>query len=119
MKVPREPLWERLIARYLIASGMPVFRWDGKDKRFHGVRGFSWTRSNPTGNGGWANVPFYFKRYERERQNGNPHPVIMFLASKYNGENVEDTFVLMRLGTFAPLIKALIESDPARHIGEN
>lgn len=119
MKVPKEPLWERLIARYLTAYGIPGFRWDGKSKRFTGVRGFAWVRSNPTGNGGWANVPFYFKRYESERQNGNPHPPVMFLSSKWNGPEVEDTFVLMRLDTFAHIFKALVESDPQRYIGEN
>ena len=118
MKVPKEPTWERLIARFLTATGIPGFRYDGQHKRFVGINGFAFVRCTPRLEQGWKNMPFYFKRYETERQNGNPHPVVMFITSKNNGPNVDDTFVLTRLSTYADMLKALVESDPARHLGE-
>lgn len=120
MKVPKEPTWERLISRFLTAHGIPGFRFLPVDKRFTGVRGFAFVRCTPKIEvGGWKNMPYYFKRFESERQNGNPHPVVMFITSKHNGPNVDDTFVMMRLETYAPMLKALVESDPSRYLGEN
>jgi hypothetical protein len=108
--------WENLVSRFLVASGVPFFRWDGKAKRFNGISGWSFVRVTPRLEGGWANVPYFFKRYETSRSNGNPHPTVMFLTSKDNGPNVEDSFVLMRLETFAPLLVNQINADPERHI---
>jgi len=43
-------------------------------------------------------------------------PVIVFLASKDNGETIDDSYVLMRLSTFVPFLINKVESDPERHI---
>ena len=118
MKVPKEPTWERLISRFMVAKGIPAFTFDGGSRRFIGIKGFSFVRVTPRLEGGWAELPFYFKRYERERSQGSPHPTVMFLTSKNNGPNVDDTFVLMRLEPYSEMLKALVESDPARYLGE-
>lgn len=117
MKVPKKGnAWEKLISRLVVASGVPNFRWDHTHRRFTGVSGWSFVRVTPRNEGGWSKVPFFFRRYETERANGNPHPVVMFLAQRDNGPNVEDTFVLMRLETFLPLLVNKIEADPDRHL---
>jgi hypothetical protein len=93
-------------------------KYDGKAKRFVGIKGFSMVRISPKSEEGWAKVPFYFRRYETERANGNPHPVIMFLTSKHNGSDIEQTFVLTRLETFTPLLQTAIEANPGYYLGK-
>lgn len=92
--------------------------YDGKKKRFVGIKGFSMVRISPKYEGGWAHVPFYFRRYENERANGNPHPVVMFLTSRHNGDDIEQTFVLTRLSTFTSLLQSVVEADPGRYLGK-
>ena len=117
MKVPSKGnAWEKLISRLAVAHGIPNFRWDHYQRRFSGISGWAFTRVTPRNEGGWSKVPFFFRRYENERANGNPHPVVMFLAQRDNGPNVEDTFVLMRLETFLPLLVSKINADPERHL---
>ena len=117
MKVPSKGnAWEKLISRLAVAHGIPNFRWDHNQRRFSGISGWAFTRVTPRNEGGWSKVPFFFRRYENERANGNPHPVVMFLAQRDNGPNVEDTFVLMRLETFLPLLVSTINADPERHL---
>lgn len=118
MRVPKDPTWEALIARFLTAYGIPGFRYEGREKRFFGVKGFAFVRCSPKAEQGWKHMPFYFKRYETERQNGNPNPVVMFVTGKHHGPNVEDTYVLMRLETYAGMLKTVVEADPARYLGE-
>lgn len=116
MRVPkRGNEWERLISRFIVANGIPNFKWDQLHRRFTGIRGWSFVRATPRLEGGWAKVPFFFSRYEGERANGNPHPVVMFLTSRDNGPNVEDTYVLMRLETFVPMLLSKVNADPERH----
>jgi len=116
-KVTSKAIWENLIVKYLTSVGVPGFSYNGKDKRFHGIKGFSFVRIAPKADGGWANVPYQFHRYETERANGNPHPVIMFLTGRNNGSEVNNTYVLTRLETFAPMLKTMIEAEPTRYLG--
>jgi hypothetical protein len=69
--------------------------------------------------GGWARLPQYFKRYETELRNGNPNPVVMFIASKDNGLSIEDSFVLMRLEHYIPLLTLCVHADPQRYLGDD
>jgi len=117
MKIPKKTRsWEHLVARYMVASGIPNFMWDYPSRRFNGIFGWSFVRSTPRLDGGWAQVPFYFKRYENERANGHTQPLVMFLTSRDSGPNIEDSYVLMRIETFAPFLVAKIDADPERHI---
>lgn len=121
MKIPKftSGRWERLLERYVNSVGISTFHYDNYAKRFTGVKGFAFTRVTPRMEGGWVRLPEYFKRYEKERRNGNPHPVVMFIASKDNGLSIEDSFVLIRLEHFVPLLATCIESDPQRYLGKD
>lgn len=113
MKLPKKiDSWEKVLARYIVANGVPLFSWDAPVKRFKGISGWSFTRISPRNHGGWARVPEAFKFVEKR----NDMPTIVFLASKDNGESIDDSYVLMRLHTFVPFLVNKIESDPERHI---
>lgn len=43
----------------------------------------------------------------------------MFLTSKSHGNEISDSYVLMRLDTFAPMLKTYVESDPNRYLGKD
>jgi len=121
LKIPKKTdtyTWEKLVARFMVACGVPGFSFDGAKRRFIGVKGFSFVRVTPKTEGGWATVPWAFNRYETIRTLGNPHPTIMFLTSRTHGDNIEDSYVLMRLETFAPMLKQYVESDPQRYLGK-
>ncbi|MBU6278689.1 MAG: hypothetical protein KGN78_05540 [Actinomycetales bacterium] len=118
MRLTKRPSWERLICSYMVAAGIPAFTFDGLHRRFRGVKGFSFVRILPHSEGGWAKVPFHFRRYETERNQGSPHPVVMFVTSAHYGPNIEDSFVITRLDTFATLLVRLVESDPGRYLGK-
>ena len=119
MKIHKQPKWEQLIARFIVASGIPGFRWDAASRRFEGVKGFAFVRVTPRVEGGWKNLPFFFKRYEGERNQGSPHPVVLLCTSRDNGPNIEDTFVMMRLETYSKMLVSLVNNDPARYIGRD
>lgn len=121
LKVPKKTglRWEGILVRFMRAAGVSNFQYAGDSKRFTGVFGFSFVRATPRMEGGWSNVPFYFHRYETERNQGNPSPVVMFLTQRDNGEFVGDSYVLMRLGTFAPLLAELIASNPNKYLGKD
>lgn len=111
--------WEDMIQRYIVSAGVPGFRWDGAIRRFTGIRGLQFARAMPRNEGGWAHTPEFFKRYERERNDGSGFPFVMFLTSKNNGPNIEDTFVLTRLDTFTALLANAVKADPERYLGGN
>lgn len=117
-KTPKSPggRWENILVRFMRSAGVPNFIYNGDARRFTGVFGFSFVRITPRSEGGWARVPYEFKRYETERSKGNPNPVIMFLTQRDNGEFVADNYVVMRLGTFAPMLAELIAADPNRYM---
>lgn len=113
MRLPKKiDSWETILARFVVASGLPYFSWDGKTKRFKGISGWKFTRISPRNHGGWVNVPVAFRHVE----NKDSLPLIAFLASKDNGSSIDDSYVLMRLSTFVPFLINKIDSDPERHI---
>lgn len=113
------PMWERLVVKYMTSIGIPGFSWDAGDRRFHGVKGFSFVRITPRNEGGWARLPEWFKRYERQRTQGSPHPVVMLATSRHNGPRVEDSYVVMRLSTYGEMLKDLVTAQPARYLGKD
>ena len=66
--------------------------------------------------GGWALLPLFFRRYEGKWSQDSRNPVVMLCTSKDNGPNIEDTFVVMRLETYASMLVPLVESDPSRYL---
>jgi hypothetical protein len=54
-------------------------------------------------------MPEYVKRYGGTNDN-----VIVFVTNKEYGDSVDDTYVVMRMGTFIPMMKALLDSDRER-----
>ena len=120
MKAPKEihDRWERTIGRYFAAAGIPV-KWDGLKHRFVGVHRHSLARINPsakteTRENQWKLMP---QRISDLEKRGSEN-VIMLVTSQRYGDEVEDSFVVMRLGTFTPIFKAFIDSDRERWIGE-
>jgi hypothetical protein len=118
VKLSKRPEWESLICRLMVAAGVPAFRYDGMRHRFTGVKGFSFVRIMPHSEGGWAKLPFNFRRYETERNQGSSHPVVMFATSKRYGPNIEDTFVVLRLDSFAQILATAVAADPGRYLGK-
>lgn len=116
MRLQKRPLWENLICRFLVSSGIPSFTWNGKTKRFEGVSGFSFVRIMPRAEGGWANLPLFFRRYEGKWSQDSRNPVVMLCTSKENGPNIEDTLVVMRFETYASMLVPLVASDPSRYL---
>ena len=60
----------------------------------------------------WANMPTVLRKYESLEPN---RKVVMIVASKSYGDNVEDCIVVTRLGTTVPWWKALVDSDRERY----
>ena len=109
MKAPSESAWESTLSRYFAANSIPL-RWDAYRKRFLGVAGHSVARLNPRSEAYvWARMPELFGRFEKDDRN-----VIVFVTNKVYGDTVDDSFVVMRIGTFIPMMKALVESDRER-----
>lgn len=42
----------------------------------------------------------------------SPLPVVLFGASRYYGYDIEDSLVVTRLSTFAPMFSMFVNSDP-------
>lgn len=109
MKSPTEPNWEKTLSRYLAANGIPL-AWNPVSKRYEGVAGHTFARLNPRlEEGAWARMPHRMSRIDAKEDN-----LVMFVTNKMYGDSVDDNFVVMRLGTFIPMMKALVESDRER-----
>lgn len=116
MRAPKQNAWERVLSRWFSAIGIPL-RWDGHAKRFLGMSGHSFMRINPFAEEKfWERAPERFHQYEKERAHGKR--LIMIVASKRYGDNVEDALVLTNIGTFAPMLKAFIDADKERWIDD-
>ena len=117
VKIPKSNrIWETLITRYMSSEGIPL-RWNETHKRFKGVKGFQFARLSAVKEGGFSRIPFHFKRFETERANGNPHPVVLFVMDARYGPDIEDCFAVMRMRTFTSLLKEGIEAHPTRYLG--
>lgn len=109
-------MWETLITRYMASEGIPL-SWNELKKRFTGVKGFHFGRVSTVKEGGFGRVPSLLRRFETERANGNPHPVVLFAMDARYGPNMEDTIAVMRMSTFASLLKEVIEAHPNKYLG--
>ena len=118
MKAPynRSNRWENTLTRYFAAIGIPI-RWDWIQKEFLGLHGFTIKRINPRTDNAegnqWRLMPQNLRKAEMEGKR-----VVILVTSKRYGDDVEDTIVVMRLGTASPMLKALIDNDKERWIGE-
>lgn len=110
MRAPQEAAWNRTLERYFVACGLPI-RWDGVAQRFQGIAGHALSRINPYKEDAiWAKMPMYLKRREQDEQK----QAIVIVANRKYGDSVDDSIVVLRLGTFAPMLKAFYEADKER-----
>jgi len=114
----KEASWEQTISRYFAAVGIPL-RWEGLRKRFQGIAGHEFARLNPKSNKNeavWTRMPEYVKKYERL---ADGKQVVVFVTNRGYGDSVDDSLVVLRMGTFAPMLKAFIETDKERWTRES
>lgn len=115
MKSPKEgnERWERTISRYFAAYSLKL-QWSYPQRRFVGIAGHLFARLNPHNEVKmWELMPQTLRKYEKER-NPDSKQVVIFVTNRRYGDSVDDSIVVMRLGTFLPMVKALVESDRER-----
>lgn len=77
-----------------------------------GIAGHTFARLNPKiEDKMWSRMPDYVRKYETA---SNGKQVVIFATNRGYGDSVDDSLVVMRLGTFLPMLKALIETDKER-----
>lgn len=117
MRAPKEKgtRWENVISRFFSASGIPL-TWEPVKKRFTGIRRHAIGRVNPSAKTGldgmdsaWRLMPQYLRKIEADGDNG-----ILIVTNLRYGDQVEDSIVVLRLGTFTPMLKAFIDADKER-----
>jgi hypothetical protein len=114
MKAPSEQHWENTLTRYFAAWGIPL-RWDYGKRRYRGISGHLFARLNPrVEENVWVRMPEYLKKYEHQDRNPDGRQVVIFTTNKIYGDSVDDSIVVMRLGTFIPMMKSLLETDKER-----
>jgi len=105
--------WERVMTRYFAANHIPL-KWEYIPRRFTGIAGHVFARLNPKQDAVenvWVRMPEYVKRYEKNEDGKN---AIVFVTNRAYGDNIDDSLVVLRLGTFVPMLKAFIDSDKER-----
>lgn len=115
MRAPKEgkERWERTLTRYFAAYSVPL-RWSYPARRFQGVAGHLFARLNPQNEDKmWQLMPQTIRKYENER-NPNGKQVVIFATNRRYGDSIDDSLVVMRMGTFIPMLKALVDSDKER-----
>jgi len=106
MRSVQEPRWERQVCRAFGAFGL-IIHWDGKYKRFFGLPEVTIARLNPRKESKvWCEMPEYIRNYEKTTPE---KPLIMLVTSNMYGD-VEDQYVVMRLGTLLPFLETMQES---------
>ena len=106
--------WEKALSRFFAANGVDL-RWNYIARRFEGVSGHIFARINPQKEENvWKRMPEYVKRYEKSDRNIEGKQVVILATNRQYGDSVEDTLVVLRLGTFAPMLKAFIQQDIER-----
>jgi hypothetical protein len=115
MKPPREgkERWERTLSRYFASYGIKL-RWSYQRRRFIGIANHMFARLNPRNEVKvWERMPDYIRKYET---NNNPDgkQVVVLVTNRMYGDSVDDTLVVTRLGTFIPMLQALVENDRER-----
>lgn len=119
MKPVKEgPAWERLLTRYFAAVGIPL-KWVYQQRRFIGVAGHEFARLNPKAGKDeavWTLMPQYVRKYEKL---ADGKQVVLFVTNKQYGDSVDDSLVVLRMGAFIPMLKALVDSDNERWSNES
>lgn len=106
--------WEKALSRFFAAHAIKL-DWNYQSRRFEGVAGHIFARLNPQKEENvWKRMPEYVKRYEKPDKNSEGKQVVILATNRQYGDSVEDTLVVMRLGTFAPMLKAFINNDKER-----
>lgn len=106
MRSVREATWERALARYFTIHSIPL-KWDGVAKRFLGIRGLMISRINPqVEESAWAEMPKRIRAYEAKDRNPDRLNAIVLVTNKRYGDSIDDTMVVMRLGTLLPMLKS-------------
>lgn len=109
--------WERTLGRYFAAVNVPL-QWNALKKRFVGISGHEFARINPKARNGenvWVRMPEYIKRYEHS----SGKQVVIFVTNRQYGDSVDDSLVVLRIGTFIPMLKALVDNDKERWTNES
>jgi hypothetical protein len=118
MKAPRGSgdtgTWERTLSRFLTVSGIPV-QWKGHLTGFTGLSGYVIKRIAPQrsrylSTASWAKMPEFWREH-RDINN-----LIVIVTNRKYGDDLEDSLVVMRLGTFAPIFATHINNDRERYI---
>lgn len=113
MRAPKEIAWEKTLSRYFAACGIPL-KWEYVPRRYTGIAGHVFARINPKDKNPdhvWNNMPRYIKQYEQKSEGKN---AVVFITNKQYGDSVDDSLVILRIGTFIPMLKAFVESDKER-----
>jgi hypothetical protein len=63
----------------------------------------------------WPRMPQMVRNYERKTASDISKPVIVLVTNRNYGDSIDDTLVVMRLGTALPMLKAFIDTDKERH----
>lgn len=108
--------WERTVARCMNSFGIPV-KWDYRSRSFVGLRGITLKRIAPMRSRlddtqSLTALPRTIKALE---ERGHQTPVIV-VTNRHYGDSVEDSLVVMRLGSFLPMFMRYINSDRERYI---
>jgi hypothetical protein len=61
-------------------------------------------------------MPEYMRKYERL---ADGKQVIIFATNRGYGDSVDDSLVVLRMGTFAPMLKAFVDQDKERWTDES
>lgn len=106
--------WERALARFLTVSRIPVV-WKGDVQRFTGIVSYTFARIAPmrarlNPDESLTKLPKFFKQREHLPN------LIVFVTNRKYGDDLEDSLVVMRLGTFAPIFATHINNDRERYI---
>lgn len=112
MRAPRDRdgNWERGLVRYFLSYGIRV-KWDAVAKRFTGISNMCIARRSPFKEEAvWQRMPEYIRRYE-SNNSGN---VVVIVANRQYGDSMDDALVVTRLGTFIPMLSAMVTNDPER-----
>ena len=112
MRPPREgkERWERTLSRYFATYGVDL-RWSYPRRRFIGIANHVFARINPRNESNvWQRMPDFIRKYET----AEGKQVVVLVTNRMYGDSVDDTLVVTRLGTFVPMLKALVETDRER-----
>ena len=104
--------WERALARFLTVNKVPV-TW--KTGKFAGISSYTLARIAPmrarlNPDESLSKLPLFFRLRQHERN------LIVFVTNRKYGDDLEDSLVVMRLGTFMPMFATHINSDRERYI---